>query len=178
MARVVALLRSINVGGNRMKMAFLRELAADAGCGEVETVLATGNVVMEVPEDLEAVRGRLEDTLAERFGTIDVVMRSHDELADAVDRNPWADDVVAGHREGRFVHTMFLNDQPVAEAVASLVPDDSGDEFVVDGREVFVAYDGGSQGSRYQGGWFERHLEVVGTLRNHNTVAKLVDATR
>ena len=177
MARVVALLRSVNVGGNRMKMAFLREVATAAGCDGVETVLATGNVVLDAPDDLDAVRTRFEEELATQFGPIDVVMRTHDELADAIDRNPWSDDVASGRREGRFVHTMFLQEQPVAEAVASLVSDDSADAFVVDGREVFVAYDDGSQGSRYQGAWFERHLEVVGTLRNHNTVARLVDAS-
>lgn len=177
MARAVALLRSINVGGNRMKMAFLRDLARAAGCGDVDTVLATGNVVLEVPDDLEAVRTSLEEHLAEGFGAIDVVMRTHEQLVDAVARNPWAADVDGGRREGRFVHTMFLQSQPVAEAIASLAADDSDDAFVVDGREVFVAFADGTQGSRYQGSWFERHLGMTGTMRNHNTVLKLVAAS-
>ncbi|MBY5163800.1 DUF1697 domain-containing protein [Salsipaludibacter albus] len=177
MARAVALLRSVNVGGNRMTMAFLRELATAAGCREVETVLATGNVVMAEPDDLEHTRRTLAEALAEGFGPIDVVMRTHAELADAVARNPWAADVGTGTREGRFVHTMFLQSQPVAEAIASLARDDSDDLFAVSGREVFVAFADGSQGSRYQGSWFERHLQVVGTMRNHNTVEKLVAAS-
>ncbi len=176
MGRVVALLRSVNVGGNRMTMDLLRALAAEAGCEEVRTVLATGNVVMAPPDDAVAVQHRFEALLADRVGRIDVVWRTHGELVDAVARNPYGDDVEAGDREGRFVHTMFLQSRPDEEARASLVPDDSDDVFVVSGREVFVAYDGSSQGSRYQGAWFERHLGVTGTLRNHNSVRKVIAA--
>ncbi|CAN5442687.1 hypothetical protein BH23ACT6_BH23ACT6_25050 [soil metagenome] len=81
---VVALLRSVNVGGNRMKMDWLRALVSDVGCREVRTVLATGNVVISPPDDIDATGQALEQALAERFGTIAVVMRTHDQLRSAV----------------------------------------------------------------------------------------------
>ncbi|MGB6023482.1 MAG: DUF1697 domain-containing protein, partial [Ornithinimicrobium sp.] len=72
MTEVVALLRSVNVGGNRMKMDWLRALAVGVGCEQVRTVLATGNVVMSASPDLDRVRQDLEQALADRFGVISV----------------------------------------------------------------------------------------------------------
>lgn len=176
MDTMVALLRSVNVGGNRMKMAWLRELATDAGCAVVRTVLATGNLVIDTPEDPDVTRQALEDALAAHYGGVDVMMRTREQLVDAMARNPWADDVAADRHEGRFVHTMFLREEPEPGVVATIGHDDSDDDFVVDGREVFILYTGGSQSSRYSSAYFERHLDVVGTARNHNSVGKILAA--
>lgn len=179
MTAVVALLRSVNVGGNRMKMDLLREVAAAAGCRDVSTVLATGNVVMS-PDDtrtLEQVGTALEGEPAVRYGELAVIMRTHEELADAVTRNPWSQEVADGRHEGRFPHTMFLRAVPDPETVAALHRDESDDDFVVDGRDVFIRYAGMSHSSRYNTGWLQRHLGVVGTARNHNTVQRLVEVS-
>ena len=45
MTRYVALLGSINLGGNRLKMAELREALEREDFEEVETVVASGNVL-------------------------------------------------------------------------------------------------------------------------------------
>ena len=43
---VIALLRGVNVGGhNKLPMAHLREIAADAGFAEVRTYIQSGNLV-------------------------------------------------------------------------------------------------------------------------------------
>lgn len=177
MADVVALLRSVNVGGNRMKMEWLRALAADVGCRDVRTVVATGNVVMSPPDDIEATGRALEAALAERFGQIAVIMRTHDELRSAVARNPWADFVASGELEGRAVHTMFCGTRPPATAVETLPTHETDDRFTVSGAEIYLKLAGSAADTRYTGAWFERHLDVTGTMRNHNTVLKLVDAS-
>ena len=43
--------------------------------------------------------------------------------------------------------------------------------------EVFVRYADAVAGSKLQASWFEKGLGVVGTARNANTVAKLVQLT-
>jgi len=176
-ADVVALLRSVNVGGNRMKMDWLRALATDLGCAEVRTVLATGNIVMSAPKDLEATRRSLEVSLAERFGVIAVVMRTHASLLQAMQDNPWADDVHDGLLEGRAVHTMFCDRAPLEAAVTSLKRKDSPDDIAVAGAHTYLKLAGSAAETPYTGAWFERNLGVVGTMRNHNTVLKLLDAT-
>ncbi len=177
MTEVVALLRSVNVGGNRMKMDWLRALATRVGCEGVRTVLATGNVVMSPPQDLDRVRQDLERALAEQFGVISVVMRTHAELVESARDNPWADQVASGALEGRAVHTIYCQSEPTAEAVAGLQRDGSDDDFAVVGSHAYLRLGGSAADTRYTGGWFERHLKVVGTARNHNTVLKLIATT-
>ncbi|MGB5936389.1 MAG: DUF1697 domain-containing protein, partial [Ornithinimicrobium sp.] len=170
MADVVALLRSVNVGGNRMKMDWLRALATDVGCRDVRTVVATGNIVMSPPDDIEATGQELERALAEHFGKIAVIMRTHEELRSGVARNPWAEQVESGDLEGRAVHTMFCDAPPPATVVEVLQPTDSDDEFAVSQAEVYLKLAGSAADTRFTGSWFERHLGVTGTMRNHNTV--------
>lgn len=172
---LVLLLRSVNVGGNRMTMTWLREVAAAAGCADVRSLLATGNLLVARPDDPAALAASLEDQLESHGNRIDVIHRTADELREAVAANPWADDVTAGRREGRFVHTMFLAARPSASATDDLPRTADGDEWDLVGRDVFVSFDGSSRDSRFTGAWFERHLGA-GTMRNHNTVLKIVDA--
>ena len=55
MARSVALIRGINVGGNsRVPMATLRAIFQDAGCERVATVLNSGNVIFSAEKAPDA----------------------------------------------------------------------------------------------------------------------------
>ena len=49
MQRYIALLGGINVGGHRVKMAHLRALFEALGFEQVETLIASGNVIFETP---------------------------------------------------------------------------------------------------------------------------------
>lgn len=67
--RQVALLRGINVGkGARIAMADLAACTEEAGCADVRTVLATGNVLFTDVRPAAELRGVLEAAYAERFG--------------------------------------------------------------------------------------------------------------
>jgi uncharacterized protein (DUF1697 family) len=92
-ARRVALLRGINLGPrNRIAMAELRALLADAGFDEVRTYLQSGNVVLESDASPEQVACECERQIADHFGLdIRVVVRTRDELARVVQRNPLAE---------------------------------------------------------------------------------------
>ncbi|HEY0086783.1 MAG TPA: DUF1697 domain-containing protein, partial [Allosphingosinicella sp.] len=69
MGAKVALLRGINVGGNRkVPMAELREVAEGLGLTRVRTLIASGNLVFVgkgTPDSLEA---KLEAAIEARFG--------------------------------------------------------------------------------------------------------------
>ena len=61
--RLVALLRGINVGkAARIAMADLAECTEAAGCADVRTVLATGNVILTDPRPVAEVRAALRRT--------------------------------------------------------------------------------------------------------------------
>lgn len=178
MPGVVALLRSINVGGRRLRMDRLRAIATDAGCTGVSTVLATGNVVMEEPDDLDAAGRALEERLAAEYGETPVIMRTHGDLVAAVEANPFTDAVASGDLPGNRVHTMFLVSEPSDDAVQQAQDEqpDGPEQFEVVGRDVHGLYPDGMGRTKLTGSWLERRLGT-GTMRNLNTVRRLVAAT-
>jgi uncharacterized protein (DUF1697 family) len=68
MARYVALLRGVNVGGITVKSADLADVVRRLGFDDVTTVLASGNVLFTTAESAATAKTRLEGALSERFG--------------------------------------------------------------------------------------------------------------
>jgi uncharacterized protein (DUF1697 family) len=134
LAKHVALLRGINVGGkNKLPMKDLVALFEAAGCKNVVTYIQSGNVVFDATA---AVAKRISDVIAqaidETFGLrVPVVTRTAVELAAVPANNPF------GSHDLATVHVMFLQTVPDADAVAGLDSERSkGDTFVVHGREI------------------------------------------
>ena len=138
MPRYVALLGSINVGGNRLKMAELREALEREDFEDVETVVASGNVLFSHDErPSEGLAEKIAYIVRERFG-IDTfaAVRSRDELAAAIADNPFRED-----GEARFVHTIFL-EQPLDRAAfgAFAKAYDGHERLAAGEREFFVDF--------------------------------------
>jgi uncharacterized protein (DUF1697 family) len=138
MPRYVALLGSINVGGNRLKMAELREALEREDFEEVETVVASGNVLFRHDErPSEGLAEKIEHVVRDRFG-IDsfAAVRSRDELAAAIKNNPFAED-----GEAKFVHTIFLEEPLDRAAFQAFAAAYDGPERLAAGeREFFVDF--------------------------------------
>lgn len=67
----------------------LREALEDAGFEDVKTYLQSGNVVLSSKASAKGVARENERLIAERFGLdVKVVVRTRDELAEIVNRNP------------------------------------------------------------------------------------------
>jgi uncharacterized protein (DUF1697 family) len=174
----VALLRGINVGGkNRLPMRDLVGLFEEAGCSEVKTYIQSGNVVFKAPpRTRERLAGTLEKLIAERFALrVPIVLRTSEELAAAARANPF----IAGKRDEKTLHVMFLADAPSARAVASLDARRSPpDEFTVVGRDIYVCCPNGVARSKLTNDYFDRTLATVSTGRNWRTVLTLVELSR
>ena len=93
MARLVGLLRGINLGAKRrIAMADLRALLTELGYEDVRTVLASGNVIFTGPK--AKAREKLETAIAERFGfQVDVVLRTMAELHAVVADEPFGEEI-------------------------------------------------------------------------------------
>ena len=91
MTLFVALLRGINVGGNRkLPMAELRALAEALELENPRTYVASGNLVFGSSLKREALETKLEGAIAEHFGfPVDVVVRSASEWAAYRAANPF-----------------------------------------------------------------------------------------
>src|SRR5690242_13810956 len=89
----VVLLRGINVGShNRIAMPRLREALGEAGFEDVRTYLQSGNVVLRSDATPEQVERESKRRIHAEFGLeIDVVVRTAQELAEVVRRDPFGE---------------------------------------------------------------------------------------
>ena len=167
--KVAYLLRAVNVGGHKVPMAGLRELASDLGALDVATYVNSGNLVCVPPADPGAFGSSLEAGIAERMGvTTDAIPRTAAELRAARDAYPH--DV----HEAKLCHVWFLASEPTADAVQALESYDFGPDRVTPiGRELHLRYADGVARSAITAPRLLRLSGVPGTGRNLRTVEKL-----
>ena len=173
MPRQIALLRGINVGGHRrVPMPALRELMTGAGYGEVRTYVQSGNIVLDSDAaPTELARG-LERLIADGMGVeAEVVVRTRDELADVIARDPFgelADDP-------KRYQVTFLSGEPdpgFARQIEAL--DVAPERVVLSGREIFAWHPEGVQRSKLARMLADKRLGVTATARNWSTVTTLL----
>lgn len=175
MARYIALLRGINVGGNKkVSMAQLRELLQGLGYTDIATLLQSGNAVFTSREKNPAkVIHQLEVAIAREFGfEVSVVLRTRDELAAAIQANPLPG---AEDAPSQFLVT-FLSDVPDSQRLKEIDPAAYlPDEFRVVGREIYARFPNGIRDSKLATVLGGPRLGVIPTARNWNTVLKLLE---
>ncbi len=105
----VALLRGINVGGNKkVPMADLKKALEKAGYTNVKTLLASGNVVLEAKETGAALRKKLEALLEKTFGfPIPTIVRGMNEITAFIKADPFKTIDVTEHTR---LYVTFLGD--------------------------------------------------------------------
>lgn len=175
MTTYIAFLRGINVGThNRMKMAELRGLCESLGYENVETYIASGNVIFETQEtNTNALADDLSDGIADKFGyDITVMIRTAEELAAILDSQPF-DEPAAEENVKRYV--TFLADEPGDEQVEQLLATGTeAEEFAVNSRVVYSRIDK----DMLENGRFTdagKLLGVVATRRAWNVVTKVLE---
>lgn len=172
--RQVLLLRGVNLGArNRIAMPALRDLLSAAGLADVRTYVQSGNVMLSsdaLPDQLAALCKR---RIAEQFGLdIDVLARTHEELAEVVGRNPLAR-VAANPKR---YQVSFCSSEPDRDLVRRLAALASGGErFAAAGRELYAWHPDGVARSRLWAQLGSRKLGVVATSRNWSTVTALLE---
>ncbi len=174
MARQIAFLRAINLASKRrVSMADLRELLTEAGHEDVRTHLQSGNVVLTSSLSASRLESELEKQLATKLGRdIQVLVRSRNQLADVIKRNPLAK---VADNPSRYM-VSFLSAKPSAKVVRELAKVDvAPEQFVVSGREIYAWYPNGFQNAKLGKVLSEKQLGVTATARNWNTVTKLLE---
>ena len=151
----------------------LREALAEAGFRDVRTYVQSGNVVLSSGAKPETVARRCERTIAEHFGLeIPVIVRTRDELAHVVERNPLRE--VAD--DPKRYQVTFLDGKLEPEVVRKLEAAAAPSErFVVDGREVYAWTPSGVARSKLWALLAGRSLGVTATARNWTTVTTLLE---
>jgi uncharacterized protein (DUF1697 family) len=179
MPRYAALLRAINVGGHTVKMDELRALFESLRLSNVESVIASGNVLFDTrAADPASLESRIEAKLkrALRY-EVDTFVRTADDLDAVVAHEPFAagDRVLPAHT----LQVIFTR-SPIAadshERLAALCS--SYDDLHAHGREVYWRTRGRSSDSKITPAMFARTKIGVGTARNITTVRKLAARLR
>lgn len=116
MTRYAALLRGVNVGGINMKMSEVREALSGNGFTGVQTVLASGNVLLDSSQSPDDIRQIMQRVLGDRFGyQAWVLVYSLSALGDIVDAFPWEPEV-----DGVHSYVVFCTEPPLLKELAAL----------------------------------------------------------
>ena len=171
----VALLRGINLGArNRVAMADLRELFASLECQDVSTYVQSGNVIFKSsvagpPELSQTIEKRIRRELSL---SVTVLVRTKEQLAKVVARNPFA----ADESDLTKLHVTFLAHLPDRVRVRELeAVQFEPDEFRIAGQEIYLHCPNGYGRTKLSNAYFEKHLGVVATTRNWMTVTTLAE---
>ena|ERR1051325_8043414 len=176
MTKFVALLRGINVGGNKMvKMEDLKKWFAALGFKNVKTILATGNILFESNNDEEvAVGKKIANKLKAELGfEVGVQIRPLEELQKLADRNPFKKIKVTPETR---LYITFLADKPKTKLKIPYT-NAEGDLQVLalSNREVCCAIQiSPGRATTELMGFLEKEFGKNVTTRNWNTVGKIL----
>ena len=174
MPKYVAFLRAINVGGHTVKMDYLRGLFEALGFTNVETFIASGNVIFDSPSrSSRALERKIEASLELTLGyAVATFIRSTAELSEIADYKPFSDAELSAAGNTLYVGFMSANpSDPAKQKLLSLPL--KKDKFQLKGREVYWLCCTKFSDSEFSGARIEKTLGLPATLRNSTTVKKL-----
>jgi uncharacterized protein (DUF1697 family) len=176
MARYLALLRGVNVGGKKLAMSDLRDVAEQLGYTSVSTYIQSGNLLFSSEHsDQPALARALEQGIAGRVGLqCDVVVLTGPDLSRVIADNPFPDEP-----NPRALHAVLHQDEVGADGQARLAAalerasaKGCQDEAGVAGRAIYLHTPDGIGRSDLAVQLGRTHK--AGTARNWATVTKLM----
>lgn len=177
MTRYLALLGSINIGGNRVKMVDLKAALEGAGFKDMTTVAASGNVILSDHRDPATLEVQLESVINREFGFKSCAMvRSDTEVRAAIDANPFHG-TGPEHGSDKMVHSIFLSQQPDQADVDALIAEHAAkgsERLALGDRVLFLDYVYGVGVSDLSNKLLERRLGCKGTARNMNSLKNIL----
>jgi uncharacterized protein (DUF1697 family) len=174
MPRFVAFLRAINVGGHHtITMDQLRSAFQALGLNDVETFIASGNVIFTSPaKDPRSLERKIERRLEAALGhEVKTFLRTTAEVCAIARYEPFAK---AQLKAAYALNVGFLA-EPLEAAGVKVVQGfrTDIDDFHVNGREMYWLCRKRQSESRFSGGLVERALKLPSTWCGLNTIARL-----
>lgn len=172
MARHIAFLRAINVGGRTATMDRLKGIFRRAGCTDVATFLSSGNVVFTTSRRTEeSTRTHLACAVGDSLGfEVEVFLRTPREVAAIVA----AREIARGGAGASAINVALLHaplDAKARRAVEALASD--VDRFAFVGREMVWFCAREQSESEFCNTVFERTSGVRSTFRSLSTLDRL-----
>lgn len=172
MSRYVALLRAINVGGRNVKMEALREQFLGLGFAQVETYLASGNLLFESQAHTRAgLQARIETALQRSLGfAVDCFLRDPAQMVNVgrLAAEGQARPGIIAMNVGFLHEPLDANGERLLRSYRS-----DQDDFELQGREIYWSCACKQSDSKFQPATLERALKMPITFRGANTCVQL-----
>ncbi len=151
----------------------LRDVLSGAGMQDVRTYVQSGNVILTSHKAPDAIAAECEALIEEQLKlTVPVVVRTREELAEIVNRNPLGD-IAENHKR---YQVSFLGAQPDARALERLEALRAGSEaFAAAGRELYAYHPEGVARSKLSAALADQKLLPKATARNWTTVTTMLE---
>jgi uncharacterized protein (DUF1697 family) len=178
MNRFIILLRAVNVGGTaKLVMEDLRNALASVGFDNVQSYIASGNLIVDTTMDAETTRIESDAILNSKFNISGErsLVRDVTAFERIIKTNPYRD--TAQFRPEK-LHVHFLSAPPQDSAETNLTSYKGPERLRLDGQQLYVDYVNGAGTSALTGRFLETALGTSGTARNWNTVLKLAEMAR
>ncbi|MEO8358881.1 MAG: DUF1697 domain-containing protein [Vicinamibacteria bacterium] len=173
MAKYVAFLRAINVGGHVVKMDALKALFETLDFSNVETFIASGNVIFETKtRDTAALEAKIERALEKSLGyEVSTFLRTPAQITAITKYQPFEPSLMAS---AAAINVGMLKAPlcvATCEALARLKTDI--DDFHVNEAHLFWICKMRQSESKISNAVFERTLKVKATFRGLRTMERL-----
>jgi uncharacterized protein (DUF1697 family) len=168
----IAMLRGVNVGGNPLKMDWLRAACEEIGLRDVRTYVQSGNIVFTSRLGAAAIAQTLRTTVdAQTRLPVSVVIRNAAELAKIVAGNPFLKQKGVDVAK---LHVTFLDRTPTKPPLERLDALAGGrDQYRLAGREIYLHCPINYGETKLSNTAIEKVLGVGATTRNWKTVTTL-----
>jgi uncharacterized protein (DUF1697 family) len=178
MITYIALLRGINVSGQRMiKMDALREMFADLGFKNIQTYIQSGNIIFQSDQvDCQNLSAAISNKIRDQFGfEVYVMVLKPGELAPVLENNPF---LKIRTEEITGLYITLLSQEPEQSNIDKInsrtyIPD----KFIISGKTVYLFCPNGYGRTKLTNSFFENKLKVIATTRNWKTINELVNIT-
>jgi uncharacterized protein (DUF1697 family) len=170
MPRHVALLRGVNLGGRKVIMSELRAVCEGAGFTNVETLIASGNLVLGSKYKGARLENLLEVVIKNDLGlNTEVYVRTGAELEAILASNPFKP---FAKTNPNFLVVYFMRAKATAAELVAMEKSALTGEEAVQGKGcLYIKFPKGQGVSKLK-------MPKLGTARNWNTVTKLAAMAR
>jgi uncharacterized protein (DUF1697 family) len=173
MAKYIALIRGINVGGIVLKMEDLKHILEYIGFSGVRTYIQSGNAIFE---SREVNKRKMEAEIAQEIKNkidrdIVVIVKTAEEIGRIAESHPLAD---LGEAKNLYV-TILSHDPAVPDVEALMETMNDIDRHELAHRAIYSYYGQGYGNSKRSNNFIEKMLKVSATTRNWETMKKLAE---
>jgi uncharacterized protein (DUF1697 family) len=177
MEKMIVLLRGINIGGNRkVPMAALRDACREAGFGDIETYIQSGNLVFSA-DSPAAAEAAIETIIEKTFGfPVEAIARSATEWHTYAAGSPFP---AAEQDRANKLHLGLTKKKPASDVAEKLAERAKHGELIrLVGDAIWIDFVDGVADSKLTPSVMDRAAASTVTMRNWRTVCKLAEMAR